>query len=55
MKQIADKLLFLTIQAVNKDIKSKRKSDNHIQNILRLFDSLVNFPFTTSEAKYDCY
>ena len=55
MKQIANKLLFLTIQAVNKNIKSKRKSDNHIQNILRLFDSLANFPFTTSEAKYDCY
>ena len=53
MKQIADKLLFLTIQAINKNIKSKRKSDNHIQNSLRLFDSLANFPFTTSEAKYD--
>ena len=27
--------------------------DNHFHNILRLFDVLPNFPFTTSETKRD--
>ena len=44
--------LFLTVGAVNKDIKSKIKfADNHCHNILRLFDNLPNFPFMTSEVK----
>ena len=28
---------------------------NHSHNILRLFDVLLNFPFTTSETMHDCY
>ena len=39
------------INVVNKDIKSKRKSNNHVHNTLRLFDGLANFPFTTSDTK----
>ena len=27
---------------------------SYFQNILRLFDFLPNFPFTTSETKRDC-
>ena len=30
-------------------------SYNHFQNILRFFDVLLNFPFTTSETMDDCY
>ena len=42
--------------AVNKDIKSKRKFvDNYFHNILRLFDILLNFRFTTSETMGDYY
>ena len=29
-------------------------SDNHSHNILRLFDVLLNFPFSTSETNCDC-
>ena len=62
--------MILTVGAVNKDIKSKRKFstakvscylqssgilDNHFHNILRLFDVLPNFLFTTSEAICDYY
>ena len=36
------------------DIKSKKNiADNHVHNILRLFDVLPNFIFTTSETKHD--
>ena len=28
---------------------------NHFHNILRLFDVLINFPFTTSETMRDYY
>ena len=28
---------------------------NHFYNILRLFDALPNFPFTTSQAMRDYY
>ena len=28
---------------------------NHFHNILRLFDALPNFPFTTSETMRDYY
>ena len=45
---------FLTIKVVNKDIKAKENfADNHGHNILRLFDVLPNFLFTTSETKCD--
>ena len=30
-------------------------SNNHFHNILRLFDFLPNFPFTTSEKMHDYY
>ena len=43
--------LFLTIGAVNKDIKSKINfADN---NVLWLFDVLTNFTLTKSETKRD--
>ena len=41
----------LTIKAVNKDINSKKKVDNHVHNNLRLF---LNLSFTTSETNRDC-
>ena len=48
------KLTILSISAVNKDIKSKINfADNDGLNILRLFKSLPNFFFTTSEMKRD--
>ena len=45
IKQCPAKIwLFLTIGAVNKNIKSKKKfADNHENNILRLFNNLSNF------------
>ena len=47
--------LFLAIKTVNEDIKSKRKifGDNHVHNTLRRLDVCTNFPFTTSETKYN--
>ena len=30
-------------------------SNNHFHNILRCFDVLPNFPFTTSETMHDYY
>ena len=44
--------------AVHKDIKQKKKNqknlaDNHVHNILRLFDGSANFPFNKSETKRD--
>ena len=49
----------LTNLTVNKNIKSKKKekkiADNQFHNILRLFDVLLNFPFTTSETMGDYY
>ena len=43
----------LTSKTVKKDIKSKRQFvDNHIHDILRLFDSRASF-FYTSEMKRD--
>ena len=48
--------LFITNSAVNKTYKAKENfSDNHFHNILRLFDVLPNFPFTTSETMRDYY
>ena len=42
--------LLLANLTVNKDIKSKTKfGDNQLHYILRLFDALPNFAFTTSE------
>ena len=40
-----------------KSQKSGKKSEiyNHFHNILRLFDVLTNFPFTTSETMRDYY
>ena len=43
--------MFLTIGAVNKDIASKKNSDNHFHSILRPFDVLPNFPFIRSKMK----
>ena len=41
----------LTNLVINENIKSKRNlADNQFHNILRLFDVLPNFPFTTSET-----
>ena len=43
-------MTFLTIGAINKDMKIKKKNaDNHFHNIFRLFDALRNFSFTTSD------
>ena len=48
--------LFLTIGAVDKDIKNKKCfGDNHFYNILELFDVLPNFSFTISETMCDYY
>ena len=48
--------MFLTIGAVNKDIKSKRTfADNHFHNILRLFDVLPTSLFITGETMRDYY
>ena len=48
--------LFLTVVGVIIDIKSKRNfADNHFHNILRLFDVLTNFIFTTTETIRDYY
>ena len=45
-------MTFLTIKALHKDMKSKRKlSHIHVHNILRLLDGWANFPFTTSKNK----
>ena len=47
-------LLFLTIGAVDEDIKTKQNLtgiDGYI--ILRIFYALPNFPFTKSETKRD--
>ena len=41
----------LLIGAADKDIKTKKNfGGNHGHNILRLFDVLPNFPFTTIET-----
>ena len=50
-------MIFLTIGAVNKDIKAKKKklADSHFHNISRLFDVLPNFPFNRSERMRDYY
>ena len=46
--------VFLTIKAVNEDIKSERKfADNRVQSILRLIDGWANFSFPSSEKKGD--
>ena len=46
--------LFLTIKALKKDIKRKRKfTDNYGHNTLRLFDVLLSFPFRASEKMRD--
>ena len=48
--------LFITNSAVNKTYKAKENfSDNHFHNILRLFDVLPTFVFTTSETMSDCH
>ena len=46
----------LTNLVVNKYVKAKENiADNQFHNILRRFDVLPNFPFTTSETIGDCY
>ena len=41
---------------INEDINAKESfADNHFHNILRLFDVLATFPFTTSETMRDYY
>ena len=46
---------FFEVSAVsNFCIKVKKMFiTNHVHNILRVFDGLANFPFTTSETKCD--
>ena len=45
---------FLTIGALNKGIKTKKKfADNYFHSIFRLFDVLPNFSFNMSETKRD--
>ena len=45
---------FFEVSAVNICIKVKKMFiTNHVHNILRVFDGLANFPFTTSETKCD--
>ena len=47
---------FAKFSCYNKNIKSKKKfSDIQFHNILRLFDVLPNFHFTTSETMGDYY
>ena len=36
-------------------MQKKIFADNQVHNILRLFDVLPNFIFTTSEMMHDCY
>ena len=49
-------MIAFTKFTVNIDIKSKRNfGDNQLHNILRLFDVLPNFPFTTIETIPDFY
>ena len=49
-------MTFLTIGAGTKDTKAKESfADNGFHNILRLFDVLPNFLFTTSETMRDYY
>ena len=47
--------MFLTTEAVNKDLRKQKKtlffSENHGHNVLRLLDILANFFLTTSETK----
>ena len=38
---------------MQKKKKKKKMGDNHGHNIMRIFDVLPNFPFTTSETKLD--
>ena len=46
----------LEILVVNRNIKSKRKFRGiQCHNILKCFDILPNFPFTTSETMTDYY
>ena len=47
--------LFLTNLVVNKNKSKRNFADNQFHNILRLFDVLPNFPFTTSETIGDYY
>ena len=43
--------VFNNWRVANKGMKRKKKfSDNHLHNILKLFDVLQNFIFTTSET-----
>ena len=46
--------LFLTIRAINKDIKARENfANNHFNNILRLFHALRNFLFNSIELMCD--
>ena len=48
--------MFLSISAVNKDMKSKKHfSDNHVYIIFRLSDALANFFLTISETMRNCF
>ena len=48
-------MTFLTIVAVNEDIKGKKIADNNFHNISRLFDVLPNFLFPISETMRNRY
>ena len=43
-------MTFLTIVAVNEDIKGKKIADNNFHNISRHFVVLTDFPLTASET-----
>ena len=49
----------MTVVFTNLAVKKKNVRENfediYFHNILRLFDVLPNFPFTTSETMGDCY
>ena len=47
--------VFFTNLAVKKKNVRENFEDIYFHNILRLFDVLPNFPFTTSETMGDCY
>ena len=45
----------LKVLITYKKINTNMKTYNHFHNILRIFDVLANFPYTTSETMRDYY
>ena len=52
-KDIGDVLFVGDLNARTGNEKSLHENYNHFLNILRLFDVLPDFPFTTSETKHN--